>query len=199
MAAPARGQSGHVVASWPLGALTHKSLLGSVAQDVPQPADLDALVVLDRSRMVAVLPQGVFPVVEMADLDGELLFDAEHKPGQVVGVPRRHQEVEVVRGEGEAVDRHRKLPLDAAQDAAHDPAQLARGKQQVALLEGPVGDLAHVAWRDVMKRRWARSIASATPISSARRRPLAMHSPPRSSRGSRSLAWPPLGWSRTTW
>jgi len=41
------------------------------------------------------------------------------------------------------------LPLDAAQDTAHDPAQLPRGKQQVALLEGPVRDLDHVAWRDV--------------------------------------------------
>jgi len=37
----------------------------------------------------------------------------------------------------------------AAQDTAHDPAQLPRGKQQVALLEGPVRDLDHVAWRDV--------------------------------------------------
>jgi len=48
------GQGGHAMGARPLCAPSDKALFDPVAQDVPQPADLGPLVVLDRDRVVAV-------------------------------------------------------------------------------------------------------------------------------------------------
>ena len=129
------------LAPWPVQSLRDEAFLHALRQDVSQPLDLGLPLAGDGDRGIALAPDLLWPVAEVPDLSGQVAIEIAEESRQVVGVPRRDDEVVVVGEEGEGVEDHLVLAHRPAEHALDDALHLGRGLEEEAALEGALGDL----------------------------------------------------------
>ena len=112
-----------------------------MAENVPKPRDLHLLLIADRDRLVAPLPDLPRPAGEPAHLPRQVRVEVADESRESLRVLHPDDHVVVVgqRDEGHELDRIE--PLGPAEDAGGDVVELQAGPEQWASVQGPAGDL----------------------------------------------------------
>ena len=118
----------------------HQVLLDPVRQDVLQALDLGGLFVGDDGHVVAVLEDRSPPAGQPVDLAGRLGLEVSHEAGDLFRVVDDQEEVEVRGEHRDGRDGHLVDPLGPSQDTQEEIVERGSGTQEVAPLDGAVGD-----------------------------------------------------------
>lgn len=121
----ARGEGPNAGEPGPIGRPVDEPLLATVLKDVAQAGDGGSLVGHDNGPVPA-RPEAVTPIVDAADLPGDVAIDESEKGGKLSGVVDRNEAVPVVREYDEGVDANCEQILRPANDAEDDLIDLGR-------------------------------------------------------------------------
>jgi hypothetical protein len=111
-----------------------------MAEQVPEAFDLGFLFVGDDGHLIAPLEDGPSPAGQAIDLPGQLGLEIPHEAGELLGVVGGQEQVVVAGHRGHSMNPHAMASLSPAEDAEEDVVETGSGAQEVASLEGAVGD-----------------------------------------------------------
>ena len=124
----------------PLAHLFHQVLLDPLRQDVLQALDLGGFFVGDDGHVVAVLEDRSSPAGQPVDLASQLGLEVPHEAGDLLSVVDDQEEVEMGGEHRDGRDGHLVEPLGPSQDTQEDVVERGSRAEEVASLDGAVGD-----------------------------------------------------------
>ncbi len=134
-------QSIDALQTWPVSAAQHQSLLGSMAQEVAQAPHLGSLFVADPYSSKPAAPEPGLPAARSSCLAGKVAVEVGHESGEVLGLMRGEEDVEMVAQPSEGMDVDRKELLRPGHDASGDCTEFLPGRDEEAALNAARGDL----------------------------------------------------------
>jgi hypothetical protein len=125
----------------PLPEPGHQVFFDPMAEDIPEPRGLHLLLVADRDRLVAPLPDLARPAGEPADLARQVGVEVADEAREPFGILREEDHVVMRRHRDESHEVDRIEPLGPAEDAGGDVVELRAGPEERASMQGPARHL----------------------------------------------------------
>jgi hypothetical protein len=134
--------------TWPVHWTVDHSLFAAILKDVLQSRWLSCLIG-NNDRSIAASPESLAPIMEAADLAGNVAVHERDERRELSGVFNREQRVPVVGKHHEGVDSHREKELGSAEDSQDQVVDFGRRAKQEATMDGARGDFDDGSGRNV--------------------------------------------------
>jgi hypothetical protein len=101
----------------------NESLFRRVGHDVPH-ASMGSLLIDDRDGPISARPDALWPIMQSSDLLGDVRIYKLHESGELLGIGRRKEKMNVGRQASEGIDDHVVDRLGLADDTKDEVGQL---------------------------------------------------------------------------